>query len=265
MIIAVATDSKTMAAARTSFEPQRRVPTAGRCSARAGARSHVGRNPLFLVRTRTSRIEWFTSTLSFCERFICTCWKRRRFASRRAVLARTIISRRTTARVGPTPEAHRYNTARSPVTGVGTPPFDSPASRTTTDRRVGSVLASRDSISVVRERLCFYFPPPSPFFSFSFSLPAQRDPTVFWRFIVRRRSRALAHPSIIMYSPSTPFSEYLEGEQAKYPELKLEDIEKLKESLADDQTLPPISGQSVVARHPRIPVIDAAAGAVRFS
>jgi hypothetical protein len=46
-----------------------------------------------------------------------------------------------------------------------------------------------------------------------------------------------------MYSPSTPFNEYLEVEQAKYPELKLDDIEKLKESLADDQTLPPISGQ----------------------
>ncbi|XP_025410036.1 alpha-tocopherol transfer protein-like [Sipha flava] len=50
-----------------------------------------------------------------------------------------------------------------------------------------------------------------------------------------------------MYSPSTPFNEYLEVEQAKYPELKLDDIEKLKESLADDQTLPPISEKTYLA------------------
>lgn len=45
-----------------------------------------------------------------------------------------------------------------------------------------------------------------------------------------------------MYSRSTPFDEYLQGEQKKYPELTLESIEKLKESLANEEKLPPISG-----------------------
>lgn len=46
-----------------------------------------------------------------------------------------------------------------------------------------------------------------------------------------------------MYSLSTPFSEYLQVEQIKYPELTIDVIETLKESLKDDQKLPPISGQ----------------------
>lgn len=44
------------------------------------------------------------------------------------------------------------------------------------------------------------------------------------------------------YSLSTPFSEYLQIEQSKYPELTFDDIQKLKESLEDDENLPPISG-----------------------
>uniref|UniRef100_A0A2S2P104 Alpha-tocopherol transfer protein-like n=1 Tax=Schizaphis graminum TaxID=13262 RepID=A0A2S2P104_SCHGA len=49
------------------------------------------------------------------------------------------------------------------------------------------------------------------------------------------------------YSPLTPFSEYLQVEQSKYPELTFDDIQKLKESLEDDQTLPPISDKKYLA------------------
>lgn len=46
-----------------------------------------------------------------------------------------------------------------------------------------------------------------------------------------------------MYSPSTPFNDYLQGEQTKYPELTLDAIETLKMSLKEDRDLPPITGQ----------------------
>lgn len=47
-----------------------------------------------------------------------------------------------------------------------------------------------------------------------------------------------------MYSPTVPFSEYLEGEQLKYPELTRDAIETLKNSLANEN-LPPITGESL--------------------
>lgn len=46
-----------------------------------------------------------------------------------------------------------------------------------------------------------------------------------------------------MYSPSTPFSQYMQVEQIKYPELTFDAIETLKKDLKDDRSLPPISGQ----------------------
>ncbi|KAL4097280.1 hypothetical protein QTP88_022080 [Uroleucon formosanum] len=49
------------------------------------------------------------------------------------------------------------------------------------------------------------------------------------------------------YSLSTPFSEYLQIEQSKYPELTFDDIQKLKESLEDDENLPPISDKKYLA------------------
>lgn len=45
-----------------------------------------------------------------------------------------------------------------------------------------------------------------------------------------------------MYSFSTSFSEYLQEEQKKYPELTFGDIQTLKESLVSDEKLPPLSG-----------------------
>jgi len=45
-----------------------------------------------------------------------------------------------------------------------------------------------------------------------------------------------------MYSPTVPFSEYLQGEQTKYPELTSDAIQTLKDSLKDDPNLPPIPG-----------------------
>ncbi|XP_025191877.1 alpha-tocopherol transfer protein-like [Melanaphis sacchari] len=49
------------------------------------------------------------------------------------------------------------------------------------------------------------------------------------------------------YSLLTPFNEYLQIEQSKYPEITIDNIQKLKESLEDDQTLPPISDKKYLA------------------
>ncbi|XP_050527894.1 uncharacterized protein LOC126897984 isoform X1 [Daktulosphaira vitifoliae] len=50
-----------------------------------------------------------------------------------------------------------------------------------------------------------------------------------------------------MYSLTTTFEEYFEGEQKKYPQLKLEDIYKLKESIDNETQLPPISDKKLIA------------------
>lgn len=49
-----------------------------------------------------------------------------------------------------------------------------------------------------------------------------------------------------MYSQSTPISEYLQGEQNKYPELTFDIIQTLKESLKEDRNFPLITGQSFI-------------------
>lgn len=49
-----------------------------------------------------------------------------------------------------------------------------------------------------------------------------------------------------MYSPTIPISEYLQGEQTKYPELTIDAIETLKNALKDDRDLPHITGQFVI-------------------
>lgn len=49
-----------------------------------------------------------------------------------------------------------------------------------------------------------------------------------------------------MYSPSISFSEYIQGEQTKYPELTIDAIETLKDNLKNDWELPYITGQLVI-------------------
>lgn len=49
-----------------------------------------------------------------------------------------------------------------------------------------------------------------------------------------------------MYSPTIPISEYLQGEQTKYPELTMDAIETLKDALKNDRDLPHIKGQFVI-------------------
>ncbi|XP_050439716.1 alpha-tocopherol transfer protein-like [Adelges cooleyi] len=50
-----------------------------------------------------------------------------------------------------------------------------------------------------------------------------------------------------MYTISTSFNDYFQGEQKKYPQLKLKDVIRLKVSLTDEKELPPVSDKYLIA------------------
>lgn len=123
-------------------------------------------------------------------------------------------------------------------------------------RSFGSVRSQRkpiDDFTLPRARVCVcavtaiperrptdtFFTTRLPGFFDSRKIPQSRSPSKVYQ---GTRGDLNERTGRKMYSPRTTFAEYLRGEQTKYPELKLEDIEKLKDSLADDPRIPPISG-----------------------